>query len=77
VSDCKIELECLTENEDGSVNAQLYMDADSAKYLISYGFLHMLREAIKEGKAVKAEQLMKAHLLCAKNRLIKFINKSL
>jgi hypothetical protein len=50
VSDCKIELECLTENEDGSVNAQLYMDADSAKYLISYGFLHMLREAIKEGK---------------------------
>jgi hypothetical protein len=50
MSDCKIELECLTENEDGSVNAQLYMDADSAKYLISYGFLHMLREAIKEGK---------------------------
>jgi DNA-binding GntR family transcriptional regulator len=34
-------------------------------------------EAIKERKAVKAEQLMRNHLLCAKNRLIKFINKSL
>lgn len=34
-------------------------------------------EAIKEGKAVKAEQLMRNHLLCAKNRLIKYINKSL
>ena len=50
MSDCNIKLECLTENEDGSVNAQLYMDADSAKYLITYGFIHMLREAIKEGK---------------------------
>ena len=56
MSDCKIELECLTENEDGSVNAQLYMDADSAKYLISYGFLHMLREAIKEGKLNTIEE---------------------
>jgi hypothetical protein len=26
------------------------MGADSAKYLITYGFLHMLREAVKEGK---------------------------
>jgi DNA-binding GntR family transcriptional regulator len=34
-------------------------------------------EAIKERKAVKAEQLMRNHLLCAKNRLIKYINKSL
>jgi DNA-binding GntR family transcriptional regulator len=34
-------------------------------------------EAIKERKAVKAEQLMRNHLLSAKNRLIKFINKSL
>jgi DNA-binding GntR family transcriptional regulator len=34
-------------------------------------------EAMKERKAVKAEQLMRNHLLCAKNRLIKFINKSL
>ena len=34
-------------------------------------------EAIKERNAVKAEQLMRNHLLCAKNRLIKFINKSL
>ena len=34
-------------------------------------------EAMKERKAVKAEQLMRSHLLCAKNRLIKFINKSL
>jgi len=34
-------------------------------------------EAIKEGKAVKAEQLMRNHLLRAKNRLIKYINKSL
>jgi len=50
MSDCKIEMEVLSENEDGSVNAQLYMDADSAKYLITYGFIHMLKEAIKEGK---------------------------
>jgi len=34
-------------------------------------------EAMKARKAVKAEQLMRNHLLCAKNRLIKFINKSL
>lgn len=34
-------------------------------------------KAMKERKAVKAEQLMRNHLLCAKNRLIKFINKSL
>jgi DNA-binding GntR family transcriptional regulator len=34
-------------------------------------------EAIKERKAVKAEQLMRNHLFCAKNRLIKFLNKSL
>ena len=34
-------------------------------------------EAIKEGKAVKAEQLMRNHLLRAKNRLIKYLNKSL
>jgi DNA-binding GntR family transcriptional regulator len=34
-------------------------------------------EAIQARKAVKAEQLMRNHLLCAKNRLIKFINKSL
>lgn len=34
-------------------------------------------EAIKERNAVKAEQLMRNHLFCAKNRLIKFINKSL
>lgn len=34
-------------------------------------------EAIREGKAVKAEQLMRNHLLRAKNRLIKYLNKSL
>jgi DNA-binding GntR family transcriptional regulator len=34
-------------------------------------------KAMKERKAAKAEQLMRNHLLCAKNRLIKFINKSL
>ncbi len=34
-------------------------------------------EAMKARKAVKAEQLMRNHLLYAKNRLIKFINKSL
>jgi len=34
-------------------------------------------KAMKERKAVTAEQLMRNHLLYAKNRLIKFINKSL
>jgi DNA-binding GntR family transcriptional regulator len=34
-------------------------------------------KAMKERKPVKAEQLMRNHLLYAKNRLIKFINKSL
>jgi DNA-binding GntR family transcriptional regulator len=34
-------------------------------------------EAMKARNAVKAEQLMRNHLLYAKNRLIKFINKSL
>ena len=56
MSVCKIEMECLTENEDGSINAQLHMDGDSAKYLITYGFLHMMREAIKEGKLNTVEK---------------------
>ena len=56
MSDCKIEIECLNENEDGSINAQINMDADSAKYLITYGFLHMMREAIKEGKLNTVEK---------------------
>jgi DNA-binding GntR family transcriptional regulator len=34
-------------------------------------------EAIKDRKAIKAEQLMRDHLLRAKNRLIKYMNKSL
>ena len=34
-------------------------------------------KAMKERKAAKAEQLMRNHLLFAKNRLVKFINKSL
>ena len=34
-------------------------------------------EAMKQRRAVKAEQLMRNHLLCAKNRLIKYLNKSL
>lgn len=34
-------------------------------------------EAIKERKPVKAEQLMRNHLICAKSRLIKYLNKSL
>jgi len=34
-------------------------------------------EAIKARNAVRAEQLMRNHLFSAKNRLIKFINKSL
>jgi len=50
MSDCKIEMEYLEENPDGSINVKLNMDADSAKYLSTYGFLHMLREAVKEGK---------------------------
>jgi DNA-binding GntR family transcriptional regulator len=33
--------------------------------------------AMKARKAAKAEQLMRNHLLYAKNRLVKFINKSL
>jgi DNA-binding GntR family transcriptional regulator len=34
-------------------------------------------EAIKSRKSVKAEQLMRDHLLRAKNRLIKYMNRSL
>jgi len=56
MSDCKIEMECLTENADGSINVQLNMDGDSAKYLITYGFLHMMRDAIKEGKLNTVEE---------------------
>jgi hypothetical protein len=56
MSDCKIEMEVLSENEDGSVNAQLQMDAESAKYLITYGFIHMIKEAIKEGKLNTIEE---------------------
>jgi len=33
--------------------------------------------AIREGKAAKAEQLMRNHLVCAKKRLLKYLNKSL
>jgi DNA-binding GntR family transcriptional regulator len=34
-------------------------------------------EAMRERKAAKAEQFMKNHLICGKNRLIKYLNKSL
>jgi DNA-binding GntR family transcriptional regulator len=34
-------------------------------------------EAIKSRKSIKAEQLMRNHLLRAKNRLIKYMNRSL
>jgi DNA-binding GntR family transcriptional regulator len=34
-------------------------------------------EAMKHGKPVEAERLMRSHLLRAKNRLIKYMNKSL
>jgi DNA-binding GntR family transcriptional regulator len=37
----------------------------------------MILKAMRERKAARAEQLMRNHLLYAKNRLIKFINKSL
>jgi len=33
-------------------------------------------EAIRDGNAVKAEKLMRNHLLRAKDRLLKYLNKS-
>lgn len=50
MSNCKIEMEYLNENEDGSIDVLINIDAESTKHLITYGFIHMLKEAIEDGK---------------------------
>jgi hypothetical protein len=43
------------ENEDGSANVMVDFDNEAREYLLNYGFIHMLKEAVEQGKQYKAE----------------------
>jgi hypothetical protein len=44
------------ENEDGSANAILNLDNEAREYLLNYAFIHMLKEALAEGKTYSVEE---------------------
>ncbi len=46
----------LKENEDGSANVVLDLDNEAREYLINYAFIHMMKDAIAEGKLYKPEE---------------------
>jgi hypothetical protein len=49
-------MEHISENDDGSCNVMLHMDNNAVKCLISYGFVSLLRDAIRDGKILKADE---------------------
>ncbi len=46
----KFTVTTVKENEDGSANVVLDLDNEAREYLLNYAFIHMLKEAIEEGK---------------------------
>lgn len=46
----KIELENYKENEDGSADCSVHMDADAKDFLIRYALIACLTDAIEAGK---------------------------
>lgn len=46
----KIEIESIKENEDGSADCNIYLDADAKDFLIRYALIACLTDAIEAGK---------------------------
>ena len=51
----KFTISKIKENEDGSANVILDLDDEAREYLMNYAFIHMLKQAINEGKLYKPE----------------------
>ena len=51
----KFTISKIKENEDGSANVILDLDDEAREYLMNYAFIHMLKQAIDEGKLYKPE----------------------
>jgi len=54
--DFKLTMTHISDNEDGSATVNLDMDANAVKCLINYGFVSLLRDAIRDGKILKADE---------------------
>lgn len=50
-------MEHVSDNADGSCNVILHMDDRATKYIINYGFVALLRDAIASKKLVVADEL--------------------
>lgn len=48
----KIEIENIKENEDGSADCNVYLDADAKDFLIRYAIIACIKDAIEAGKLV-------------------------
>jgi hypothetical protein len=46
----KIEIENIKENDDGSADCNVYLDADAKDFLIRYAFIACITDAIEAGK---------------------------
>jgi len=52
----KLTVHTISENEDGSANVVLDLDNEAREYLMNYGFIRMLKDAVAEGKLYKVEE---------------------
>ena len=52
----RLTMEHISENDDGSCNVMLHMDNNAVKCLISYGFVSLLKDAIRDGRILKADE---------------------
>ena len=50
-----IEVEAVTENEDGSMNCNVKMGPVATRYLLNFAFVGVLERALKEGKLYTPE----------------------
>ena len=50
-------MEYVSDNADGSCNVMLHMDDRATKYIINYGFVAMLRDAIASKKLVIEDEM--------------------
>lgn len=46
----KIEIENIKENDDGSADCNVYLDADAKDFLIRYALIVCITDAIEAGK---------------------------
>jgi hypothetical protein len=55
-----IRVEEVTENPDGSANADIYFDKEGLKFLIQYGVLSILTEYAKQNPITQPEEYTNA-----------------